>query len=392
MQSRLFLSLLAMILTLAAAHSLGAASATMSKGQAYQLLKKGTTAAVRALPAGEREILLAKLALDAGRTDEAIRLLGAKALEGNALAALIRAEAYRRQSVEAAKRAGHYAHAVTGDIGRLEKARINVGLDQAEQRLLVFMGGGGGRVEHVATARPARQPAAHTSSAASLPDSLRRAIESWRKDWESRNGDAYLSHYHRDFRTDKHDFKSWSTYKRRVNGRKRYIKVQLSNLKLLRGPERVAQGEGILVGFSQKYRSSNYAANSRKQVYFVRGKQGGEWKILFEGNASPRYHPRTSSAGKHQVASKSRQQGVKSGAWAINLGSFDSAANAGKMAAGIDLAGEQQPFVSRVSVGNKSVHRVQVGMYRSRSEAVDAMVTLCPKLGLSGCWLEHSGR
>ena len=389
MTSKLTGALLVSILTLVAAHTLSAASGAMSKQQAYQLLRQGDSAAVRALPSGEREILMAKLALDGGKTDEAIRILGSKSLAGNPLAALIRAEAYRRQSVDAARRAGHYAHAVTGNIGKLEKARIGVGLDQAEKQLQAFMGGKAAPPVKVATT--VKQPSA-VAMVAALPETLRRAIESWRRDWESRDADAYLSHYHTDFRTDKHDLKSWSAYKRRVNGRKSYIKVKISDLKLLRGPERTAQGEAILVGFRQKYQSSNYAANSRKQLYMVRKKNGQDWKILFEGDASPRYRPHASTARKHTPAIKSRKTSIPSGAWAINLGSFDSAANAEKMASGIHLKGAQQPFVASVNVAGKSVHRVQIGMYSDRSKAVDAMVSICPKLELSGCWLEQGKR
>ena len=389
MASKLTGVLLVSILTLVAAHTLSAASATMNKQQAYQLLRQGDSAAVRALPPGEREILMAKLALDGGKTDEAIRILGSKSLARNPLAALIRAEAYRRQSVDAARRAGHYAHAVTGNIGKLEKARIGGGLDQAEKQLQAFMGGKVAPSVKVATT--VKQPSAGTIVAAQ-PETFRHAIESWRRDWESRDADAYLSHYHTDFRTDKHNLKSWSAYKRRINGHKSYIKVQVSDLKLLRGPERIAQGEAVLVGFRQKYQSSNYAANSRKQLYMVRNQKGGAWKILFEGDAASRYRPQASTTGKQTPARISRNASIPSGVWAINLGAFDSAAGAKKMASGIHLKGAQQPFIASVNVAGKLVHRVQIGMYRDRRRAVDAMVSICPKLELSGCWLEQSKR
>jgi len=386
MQSTLLaMFLIILIATINPWQSTDAAPAAMSKQKAYQLLKAGASTRVQSLAPGEREILLAKLALDAGKTDEAIRILSSLDMKKHPLAAVIRAEAYRRQSVAAARRAGHYAHAVSGDISKLQKARFNTGLAQAEKRLQAFMHG------H-ATGSPVniRHTSVASTGQSKLPDSVRQSINTWRKDWESLNADAYLSHYHPDFRTDKHDYTSWSNYKRRVNSRKKYISVQLSDLKVLRGPERIAQGEAILVTFKQQYKSSNYAANSRKQLYLVRGNAGEPWLILYEGEASRPYHrSHWAAASQLSPGSTSALKTARAGAWAINLGSFDSAANAEKMASGIQLSGELQPFVSNVSVSGKEIHRVRIGFYSSRNDAVKVMLKLCPELGLSDCWLEQ---
>jgi len=363
-----------------------AAPGSMSKQQAYRLLTDGNSPSVGALPTGDREILLAKLALDDGKLSQAIRILSSARLEKNQLAALLRAEAYRLQSVAAARRAGHYAHAVSGDIGKLQHARLNVGLDQAEARLQAFMAG------HTQSRPVSAKPVAIAASTPStrLPVSVRQAVQSWRKDWESRNADTYLSHYHPGFRTKKHDYKSWSSYKRRVNSHKKFIKVKLSGLKVLRGPEKIPEGEAILVAFKQQYESSNYVANSRKQLYLVRKSAGSKWLILFEGEASRPYHRAgTKISNQISVNSKPVLTASKAGAWAINLGSFDSTINAEQMASGIKLTGPQQPFVSSASIGGKAVHRVRIGLYQSRSEAVEAMIRICPELSLTDCWLEQ---
>ena len=68
---------------------------------------------------------------------------------------------------------------------------------------------------------------------------------------------------------------------------------------------------------------------------------------------------------------------------------YDSRANAEQMAASIQLSEEQQPFVSSVTVGDRNIHRVRVGMYAGKSEAVDAMMQICPELGVADCWLEN---
>jgi len=369
-----------MLLAASPMQTMDAAPGSMSKQRAYQLLKAGDSPSVRSLAAGDREILLAKLALDAGHAEEAIQILSGRAVEKNPLAALLRAEAYRLQAVAAAKRAGHYAHAVTGDIGKLQHARLSIGLDLAEARLQAFVGHTGHRPVQVAV----------RTTHAALPGSLRQVIDAWRKDWESRNGDAYLSHYHPNFKTKKHDFASWSAYKRRVNSRKKYIKVKLSGLKLLRGPERIAEGEAMLVAFKQKYESSNYAANSRKQLYLVRKNADSKWLILYEGEASHPYRrSKAKTASQISLNSKSVLKAARTGSWAINLGSFDSAANAEQMASGIQLNGAQQPFVSSASVRGKAVHRVRIGLYRNRGEAVKAMIKICPELSLTDCWLEQ---
>ncbi len=388
MQQTLMAILLFILMTIISPwQSTVAAPGSISKQQAYQLLKAGDSNRVQSLASGDREILLAKLALDAGKTNEAIRVLSSVNMKKNPLAAVIRAEAYRQQSVAAARRAGHYAHAVSGDIRKLKKARFDIGLAQAEKRLQAFM-----------SSHAASQPVntAHISAAstkashARFPDSIRLAISAWRKDWESRNGDAYLSHYHPDFRTKKHDFTSWSAYKRRVNSRKKYISVKLSDLKVLRGPETIQQGEAILVTFKQQYKSSNYAANSRKQLYLVRRNSSDKWLILYEGEASRPYHrSRAKATSQISLNSTNVLKAARAGAWTINLGSFDSTANADKMASGIQISGARQAFVSSAFIKGKAVHRVRIGLYRNRSEAVKAMLKICPELNLTDCWLEQ---
>jgi len=116
-----------------------ATSSPIHNQAVYQLLQAGDSDAVKSLPQGEREILLAVMAMNQGETKKALALLSGDAVKKNRLAALIRAEAYRKQSVAAAERAGHYAHAANDDIGRLKQARISSGLDEANQRLAVFV-------------------------------------------------------------------------------------------------------------------------------------------------------------------------------------------------------------------------------------------------------------
>jgi len=409
----------------------------ISKKDAYRMLQVGHSEAVRRLPKGDREILLATFAMNAGQTQQALKYLNSDPVRQNRLAALIKAEAYRLQSVRAADRAGHYAHAVNGDIGTLKKARITTGLDEANLRLDAFlrhlnqakpdlkksyvlkkpqpvatfpviastaykqvvvveafepevvtlskatpsalfppvvvpprvsptvsprvsptvspsMSPTVSRVVEktavqpkkptpvraVSRTQPASQPVGtqqvKKQPIASVPKSLKvkakmpekavvglklaklqshqrntskqqlvkspvsppvhdqqrslasvhQAIEAWRRDWSSLDNQAYLSHYDKSFKTLKYNYASWARYKRRVNGKKSYIKVSVSDVKIIPSSGKADQGEAVLVTFNQRYRSSNYNAVGRKQLYMARKDTKSPWLILYEGDGS----------------------------------------------------------------------------------------------------------
>jgi murein L,D-transpeptidase YafK len=109
---------------------------------------------------------------------------------------------------------------------------------------------------------------------------LLKAIDQWRRDWESRDTEAYLSHYARDFEGDGMSLKEWSTRKRQVNGAKTWIKVELGNMDVFRYPGRE---EMVVVTFQQDYSSSNLSNSMKKRLYWI--KEGGKWKIVDEGAA-----------------------------------------------------------------------------------------------------------
>jgi murein L,D-transpeptidase YafK len=109
---------------------------------------------------------------------------------------------------------------------------------------------------------------------------LQAAIEQWRRDWESRDTDAYLKHYARDFQGDGMNLKAWSERKRQVNAGKAWIKVGLTNTSMLRYP---GKDDMVVVTFDQDYKSSNLSNVMKKRTYWI--KQGGQWKIVDEGAA-----------------------------------------------------------------------------------------------------------
>jgi len=391
----------------------------------YQILKSGVHHTVLALPKGEREILLGLLELERDNSSEAIAILSSSSVQGDPVASMLRAEAYRRQSVQAAIRAGRYAHAVDDDIDRLKQAKISAGIDEAEQRLQMLVE----EMNRPQVAEPvevaaiteveeeesayiesdeetieeASEEVVQTSDEAkpTLLDGVKQAIESWRKDWQSRDAEAYLSHYDPHFSNDKHDYASWAKYKTRINRSKSYITVNISNLKIVKGPEMGDEGETVVVTFRQKYASNNHKANSRKQLYLTRQSASDAWKILSEGNVGSKppvrriiTTPVTTDMATVTASDKSIEIPTASTPtkWAINVAAFDTLANAEQMAESILMAGKQQPFISTIQISNRSIHRVRIGMYASKGDAVDAMMQICPQLDVGDCWLENLPR
>ncbi len=110
--------------------------------------------------------------------------------------------------------------------------------------------------------------------------SLAAAIEQWRADWQSRDTEKYLEHYASGFVSGRQNRAAWSAHKRAVNGGKRWIKVGLSRVSMLRYPR---ERDFVVVTFEQDYRSDGLSNVMRKRQYWI--KEGARWKILYEGAA-----------------------------------------------------------------------------------------------------------
>lgn len=398
---------LALALILSVATPVDSAISDQQRERAYQLLQQGEHHAVTALAKGDREILLGLLALEHGKTKEAIALLSSNSVQGDPVAAMIRAEAYRRQSVQAATRAGNYAHAVNADISRLKDAKLSAGLDEAELRLEKFVATMDQKpvavvaVAAVVTPEPVKQQPVTTtvrvndnatqpvSEASTLLESVSQAIERWRSDWQSRNADAYLSHYHPAFSNAKYDYTSWSQYKRRVNRNKTFIDVDISNIKIIKQVTDSPKEQTVVVTFNQQYRSNNFSANDSKQLYLTRNSADQSWQILSEGSVGSSPRKTAVKALSVDTAASKPVQENKPTQWAINIAAFDTRHLADEMAAGIVIDGAEQPFVSAVPLGSREIYRVRIGMFGSKNEAVDAMMQICPQLDVSDCWLEN---
>jgi murein L,D-transpeptidase YafK len=110
--------------------------------------------------------------------------------------------------------------------------------------------------------------------------SLAGALEQWRADWQSRDTERYLAHYSERFTAPGQNFASWAEHKRKVNGAKNWIKVNLGRVTMLRYPR---ERDVVVVTFDQDYRSDGLSNVMKKRQYWA--KEAGRWKILYEGPA-----------------------------------------------------------------------------------------------------------
>jgi murein L,D-transpeptidase YafK len=111
-------------------------------------------------------------------------------------------------------------------------------------------------------------------------ESLSNALESWRRDWESRDHRRYVSWYADDFNDLVRDLPQWSDYKRRVNGSKSFINLEFSDISFISDPR---DPDIVIVRYYQNYQSSNYNWRGWKQQLWRQ--HGSEWQIIYEGNA-----------------------------------------------------------------------------------------------------------
>ncbi|WP_035382523.1 L,D-transpeptidase family protein [Ferriphaselus sp. R-1] len=111
-------------------------------------------------------------------------------------------------------------------------------------------------------------------------DALLKEIEHWRTDWSSRDTEAYLKHYARNFYSEDMDYAAWASHKGKVNAGKAWIKVEVNNLSVFPYPGTTNMA---VVNFEQDYSSNNLNNKMKKRQYWI--KQGERWQILYEGAA-----------------------------------------------------------------------------------------------------------
>ena len=128
---------------------------------------------------------------------------------------------------------------------------------------------------------PAEEQVETTFGSSIVEDDIFVVVEGWRLAWEESAGmegdiESYISYYSNEFRARGLDREGWKKDKARKNGRKKWIKVELSDVDITE----VDQGERFEVRFKQDYQSSNFSVSSKKMLILKREESG--WKIIRE--------------------------------------------------------------------------------------------------------------
>ncbi len=108
-------------------------------------------------------------------------------------------------------------------------------------------------------------------------DELESHIENWQEAWESLQDQPYLAFYSDDYNNLKHDKASWDKYKKRVNGSKKFIDINISDLAIFSYP---GTDNLVMTEFYQSYVSNNYRSKGWKKQLWK--KEGDSWKIIYE--------------------------------------------------------------------------------------------------------------
>ncbi|MGH1485633.1 MAG: L,D-transpeptidase family protein [Cellvibrionaceae bacterium] len=112
-----------------------------------------------------------------------------------------------------------------------------------------------------------------------LRETIHQRLNDWALAWESRQPEPYLNFYSKTFNNLEKDWTAWATYKKRVNGSKKFINISTSDIGIYAYPSE----ENLLwVEYYQSYRSSNYRSNGwKRQLWKL--ESDGEWRIVYEG-------------------------------------------------------------------------------------------------------------
>jgi murein L,D-transpeptidase YafK len=103
---------------------------------------------------------------------------------------------------------------------------------------------------------------------------LLKVIEGWRRAWQRKEIDQYMSFYSPRFRSDGKNREQWKKYKALVANKYNQITVKIDNLRLLKN-------DGIILAkFDQRYSTERLESKGEKRLYLHQNST--EWKILGE--------------------------------------------------------------------------------------------------------------
>jgi len=105
-------------------------------------------------------------------------------------------------------------------------------------------------------------------------DRFRGYLSEWKRSWETKQLDHYMSFYSKNFRSKGLDWKGWRNYKDRLNQQYKTIRITIDPPMILK------HNSNVLAAFFQSYRSDRFFHEGAKKLYF--SPEGGDWKITGE--------------------------------------------------------------------------------------------------------------
>ena len=103
---------------------------------------------------------------------------------------------------------------------------------------------------------------------------LEEIIEGWRKAWEEKAVDQYISFYHKAFSGSGMNRLQWKNYKSGLANRYKVIQVEVRDLQLF-------SNDGLVMArFKQRFRGDRFESIGDKTLYFK--KNSNQWKIFGE--------------------------------------------------------------------------------------------------------------
>ena len=107
-----------------------------------------------------------------------------------------------------------------------------------------------------------------------MRDFFENLVLSWKKGWESRDINKYISFYSKKFRNGSMDYYSYKKFKQRLNKIYKFIRIKIKDLEIFK------TDKYLVTAFYQQYRSDRMRFNGIKRLYWI--KENGSWKIIRE--------------------------------------------------------------------------------------------------------------
>ncbi|MBI3584077.1 MAG: SPOR domain-containing protein [Nitrospinae bacterium] len=105
-------------------------------------------------------------------------------------------------------------------------------------------------------------------------DTIMQNIIDWKKDWESKDIEKYISHYSNGFTSGGSNLSSWREYKSNFNKRHDGIEISIDSIQIRK------EKKLLIASFRQRFKSDKMESIGTKTLYFEN--DNGEWKIRNE--------------------------------------------------------------------------------------------------------------